>query len=119
MDLAKFVDYLSRGGLVEILTFGMGGAPYPPVWLNLDRQGKVIHTFSAETGGIGGTNVPGETLRNGKIIESRSRVVIDFLQSFGLDARQAEQIVFAIGIEGGKPGPPHSMERTRWPDKAN
>ena len=105
MDVRLIVDYFAHGGLVAILEHGMEGVPYSRAWLNLDAAGRVTHTFSATKGGIGGSNIPFNALENGKVREERLTMVIAFLRSFGLDANQAEQVIYAIGIEGVKSGP--------------
>ena len=68
MELHHIIDYLSGGGLVAILTQGMGGVPNSCAWLHYDVRGKVTHTFQESEGCIGGSNIPFFTLLNGKIL---------------------------------------------------
>lgn len=116
MDLKQVIDYLSGGGLVAILTHGMGGVPNARAWLRRDLGGRVTHTFKETEGGIGGNNIPFFTLQHGKIAASRRSVVVAYLQSFGLNPDQADLVIRAIGIEGPLSSPPAPPSAPHAPD---
>jgi len=94
-DKAAVLDYLKRGGLVEILGRNDQGGPVrnqPKVWLTLSPRGEVSYTFAADRGLIGsGATVPFD----GSDRHKRPQV-LEFLQSFGLTQGEAEEVVEAV-----------------------
>ena len=58
-DRTEIIDYLTRGGLLQILRSNLGGGPRQPrVWLTFNPHGRLSHTFTAERGLVGGATVP-------------------------------------------------------------
>ncbi|MHB1426941.1 MAG: hypothetical protein ACYC3I_27620 [Gemmataceae bacterium] len=98
MDKQKIVEYLIHGGLTSILRSNLaGGKNQPRVWLCPDQLGNVTHTFVPERGVVGGQVVPSAALRENKIFTPKLDSVLSFIQSFGLDRREAEKVVSEVG----------------------
>lgn len=94
---AAVMEYLKRGGLVEILRTGVGGPHAPRAWLTLDSQGEVVHTFIAEQGIVGGNPAPTRTLQGDKVFQPEKPRVIEYLTRFGLTPDQAEEVIRTVG----------------------
>jgi hypothetical protein len=95
---AAIMDYLKAGGLVEILRSNLsGGRDQPKVWLSYTPRGKISHTFLAERGMIGGATVPFFALHEGSVSAGKADEVVRFLESFGLNRAEAQEILTAIG----------------------
>jgi hypothetical protein len=99
---AAILQYLKRGGLVEILQTNLQGGKNPPrVWLTFSPRGEVSYTFDAERGCVGkGTTAPFWALQEDKIFHPKRGAVIDFLRSFDLTREEAEEVVEAVGTVG-------------------
>ena len=96
--------YLSNGGLITLLQANMtGGRNQPRAWLTFTRKGDVVGTLDPERGAIGGQVVPFFALHEGppgelKVFRAKRDAVIDFIMSFGLTRREAEEVIDAVGM---------------------
>lgn len=98
LDKQMIISYLSNGGLIAILQSNTsGGRNHPGAWLCLDTLGSVTHTFVPERGVIGGQAIPFSASHNGKIFKPRREDVEKFVQSFGLNHQEAQQVVSNLG----------------------
>jgi hypothetical protein len=99
LDKAKVIEYLKNAGLLSILDSNVaGGKLQPRVWLCHDTLGNVIHTFYEERGGVGGETVPVAAVAFDRIVRSKRDKVLSFLQSFGLNQHEAEDVVSAVKL---------------------
>jgi hypothetical protein len=97
-EKGAIIDYLKQGGLVEILRSNLvGGRNQPKVWLTYTQRGNITHTLVPERGIVGGRVVPYFALYEDKVFAGKEKAVADFLQSFGLSRKDAEQVIAAIG----------------------
>ncbi|MBI1903800.1 MAG: hypothetical protein HYS13_22070 [Planctomycetia bacterium] len=96
LDKAKIIEYLKYGGLISILRSGLGGAP-ARAWLCPDTLGNVTHTFAAERGVVGGEPIPMAAVFESRVSKPKQEGVASYLRSFGLDQREARQVVAFIG----------------------
>ena len=105
-DLAKaspnkvaVLAYFKQGGLSTILPSNLvGGQNQPRVWLTLDSRGKVMPTFTADRGMIGGEPVPVQALNGDRIFAAKEEEVVTFLQTFGLTRTEAVEVIRSVGI---------------------
>jgi hypothetical protein len=98
IDKQQVVDYLVNGGLISILWANrMGGTHQPRAWLLLDQLGNVTHTFYPERGILGGQIPPSGAVYNGKVFTDNRDAVLSFLESFGLNHQEAEEVVSEVG----------------------
>ena len=98
IDKQRITDYLVNGGLLSILDSNLSGGKFQPgVWLCLDQLGNVTHTFVSERGMIGGQVVPFQALYDSKIFKPKRDTVLSFIESFGLNRQEAEQVVSEVG----------------------
>jgi hypothetical protein len=98
LDTPKIIAYLKDGGLIAILRSNLGGGRnQPKIWLRLDSIGNVVYTFAPGQGFRGGQTIPFNALHKGKIFEPLRGEVVSFLESFGLDRSQANEVVSAVG----------------------
>ena len=98
----RIVDYLENGGLLQILKSNMSGGKNPPrVWLVRDSLGNVVHTFSAERGGVGGATVPFLALHDNRVFLEKVNETLTFLSTFGLSGRDAQNVIETIGTAPG------------------
>ncbi len=102
-DKARVMEYLKKGGLVSVLRQNTpGGRSQPHVWLCFDTLGNVTHTFRPERGGLGGEAVPFGTLHeNMRVFSAKKDRVAKFLESFGLTAAEADEVIRAVGTAPG------------------
>ena len=99
LDPGEVLDYLSQGGLIEILKKNQTGGKNPPrVWLRIDEHGKISYTFTPGGGLAGGEAIPFRANVGEKIVRREQDAVVDFLKSFGLDTKQAEDVVKSVGV---------------------
>jgi hypothetical protein len=96
LDKAKIIEYLKHGGLISILRSGLAGGP-ARAWLCPDTLGNITHTFAAERGVVGGDPIPMAAMFEGKVSKPKQEEVVSYLRSFGLDQREARQVVAFIG----------------------
>ncbi len=96
---AEVREYLATGGLVDMLSRNLSVGPKPTrVWLTYNPIGALTHTFLAEDGLLGGAIPPSFTLNDAsRILEQKQGVVFDFLNTFGLNRTDAEEVVRRIG----------------------
>jgi len=94
---AAVMEYLERGGLVEILRTSFGKPDARRVWLALDSEGNVVHTFIAEQGIVGGNPAPSRTLQGDKVFKHEKPRVIEYLTRFGLSSEQADEVIRTVG----------------------
>jgi len=98
IDTGRIAEYLVNGGLISILRSGLsGGRHQPRVWLCLDQLGNVTHTFVPERGVIGGQPVPAGAVHDDRIFTPKRDCVISFVESFGLNHVEAENVVSGVG----------------------
>jgi hypothetical protein len=99
LDTTKIIDYFKRGGLVALLgTNRIGGRLRPHGWLRLNRSGDVVYSLEPGPGFRGGQTIPFHALYRGKrILEPFKDEVVSFLESFGLDRSQANEVISAVG----------------------
>ena len=98
LDKQMVISYLSNGGLIAILqSNSSGGRNQPGAWLCLDTLGSVTHTFVPERGIIGGQAIPFSALSENKVFTPRRNEVEKFVQSFGLNHQEAQQVVAHLG----------------------
>jgi hypothetical protein len=99
LDTAKIIDYFKRGGLIALLgTNRIGGRLRPNGWLRLNRRGDVVYSLEPGPGYRGGQTIPFHALYRGKhILEPFKDEVVSFLESFGLDRSQANDVISAVG----------------------
>jgi hypothetical protein len=98
IDKQSIVNYLVYGGLLSILRSNLsGGRNQPRVWLCLSQLGNVTHTFVPERGVVGGQVIPFGALYNDKIFTAKQDLVLSFVESFGFNRREAENIVAEVG----------------------
>jgi hypothetical protein len=94
------IDFLKKGGLLEILRANLGGGPSQPrVWLTFDSHGKLTHTLDASRGSIGGAVVPFFALHGNKVFTPKTEEVVSFLGSFGLSRNDAREVLNFVGTE--------------------
>ncbi len=99
IEKEKIIHYLKLGGLISILQSGAsGGGIAPRVWLCRDQLGNLTHTFAQERGVVGGETVPSWAAQFGSIFKSKQKEVASLLHSFGLDVKQAADVIRAVGI---------------------
>ena len=91
IDKRRITDYLVNGGLISILRSNAR------IWLCLDQLGNVTHTFVPERGVIGGELVPFESVHDDKVFTPKRDFVLSFVESVGLNRREAEMIVPEVG----------------------
>ena len=104
-DLAKaspnkvaVLAYFKQGGLSTILQSNLvGGQNQPRVWLTLDSRGKVMPTFTADRGMIGGEPVPVQAPNGDRIFAAKEEEVVTFLQTFGLTRTEAVEVIRSVG----------------------
>lgn len=95
----QIINYLGNGGLVAMLQANTaGGKNQPRAWLCLDTLGNATHTFRPERGLIGGQVIPFAALREGKVFAPKREMVESFVESFGLNRREAASIVATTGV---------------------
>ena len=95
---SESIDYLKKGGLISILRSNIsGGRSQPRVWLTLDSLGNVTHSFIQERGLLGGASVPFRAVHEDRVFTPKKDEVLTFLQSFGLDRREAEDVLTSVG----------------------
>jgi hypothetical protein len=98
MDKTKVMDYLVHGGLSSILRANLsGGRGEPRVWLCHDQLENVTHTFSADRGVVGGEHIPFFALHGTKVFTPKREAVLSFVESFGMNRRDAEKVVSEVG----------------------
>lgn len=98
LDKQRVISYLSNGGLIAILQSNTSGSrSQPGAWLCLDTLGSVTHTFVPERGVIGGETIPFSVLCENKVFTPRRNEVEKFVQSFGLNPREAQRVVAHLG----------------------
>jgi hypothetical protein len=98
LDKGKVIEYLVNGGLISILHSNIaGGKNQPRVWLRPDNLGNITYTFVPERGVIGGQVVPDRAVRAFKVFTPRRDAVVSFVESFGLNHREAERVVAEVG----------------------
>jgi len=99
-DREAVIKYLEQGGLLEILRANLGGGrSQPKAWLTFDSHGKLIHTFNAERGLIGGATVPFLALRGNAVFSPKTEEVLSFLSRFGLSHDDAREVLDLVGTE--------------------
>lgn len=97
-DKESIVNYLTDGGLVEILRSNLGGGRNPPrVWMTYTPRGGVTHTYVKDRGMIGGASVPFFALQENRVFKGKVEEVRTFLADFGLDRADADEILAAVG----------------------
>jgi hypothetical protein len=90
--------YFAQGGLVSILRANLsGGRNQPRAWLTFTPRGDLAHTFTQESGVVGGAKVPFFALHEDKVFAGKRDEVVAFLTSFGLSRREAEEVVSSVG----------------------
>jgi hypothetical protein len=100
MEKEKIETYLIYGGLVAILRSNLSGRRNQPrVWLRPDSLGNVTHTFEEERGVVGGEVVPFQAVHHDRVLAPKREEVVSFLESFGLDLRDAEKVVSIVGTD--------------------
>jgi hypothetical protein len=98
-DNAAIVRYLKEGGLVEILRSNLRGGPEQPrVWLTYRPRGQLTHTLQEERGVVGGATVPFFALHEDRIFKGKVEQVARYLESFGLERDEVEEIIAAVGM---------------------
>jgi hypothetical protein len=98
LEKERIIEYLKYGGLPSILRSNMRRGKYHPrVWLCLDNLGNVTHTFYQERGIVGDQIPPRGALRGQKVFAPKLEDVISFLDSFGLNRREAEEVIAEFG----------------------
>jgi hypothetical protein len=99
LDAPKIIDYFKRGGLAAILRSNrFHGLTRPQAWLRLTRGGYVVHTYAPGPGFRGGQPIPFHAAsRGGRILEPFKDEVVSYIESFGLDRSQAEDVLSAVG----------------------
>lgn len=98
LEKEAIINYLKRGGLLQILQTAMpGGRNSPQVWLCRDSLGHVTHTFIKDRGIIGGKPGPCLALYGDRIFDPKVDEVTEFLCSFGLARDEARGVVRAVG----------------------
>ncbi|MEX2142728.1 MAG: hypothetical protein WD894_25965 [Pirellulales bacterium] len=94
----EITDYLTNGGLISILRSNLSGGKYQPrAWLCRDQLGNITHTFVPERGMVGGQLVPSLAMRDRKILRPKREAVLSFVESFGLNSKEAERVVSEVG----------------------
>jgi len=84
--------------LVAILRSNLGGGQnQPKVWLTYMPWGEVTHTFVAERGVVGGAMVAFFAHQGGNVFTTKRDEVVSWLTSFGLNRREAQEIVARVG----------------------
>jgi len=97
LDKKKVIEFL-KYGLGSNLRSGMTRAKdLPRVWLCRDTLGNVTYTFVAERGISGGQPVPRAAVRWGEIVAGKRDEVLSYLESFGLNRKEAEAVVSEVG----------------------
>ncbi len=98
LEPGEVVKYLVNGGLVSILWSNLeGGKNQPRAWLCRTSRGGVTHTFLPERGMVGGQAVPFFALHGDKVFAPKAAEVVTFVESFGLNRREAEKVVAEAG----------------------
>jgi hypothetical protein len=99
---SRIIAYLKHGGLIAILWKGRQDAGnHPRAWLCRDSLDHVTHTFLKERGELGGAAIPLRASSGDRILKSKRREVSEFLRSFGLDERQASDVISSVGTLAG------------------
>jgi hypothetical protein len=99
-DREAVIEYLKQGGLLDILRANLGGGRgQPKVWLTFDSHGRLIHTFNAERGLIGGAAVPFFALHGNAVFAPKTEEVVSYLGSFGLSRDDARDVLDFVGTE--------------------
>jgi hypothetical protein len=97
-DRARVIEYLKGGGLIAILRLNLGGGrSRPRVWLSVDSNGQLTHTFDSERGLVGGDIIPLFALQGEQIFTPKAEEVIGFLSNFELTRPEAEDVVRSVG----------------------
>lgn len=97
-DKSKAIEYL-KYGLVGMLRVNCQLVDdQPRAWLRPDVRGNVIYTLRASRGKVGGAPIPFQAVRDRKIVTEKRDQVVAFLQTFGLDRAEAEEIVAFVGV---------------------
>ncbi len=91
------IDFLSRGGLVEILQSNTSGGEPPKVWLAARPGGGITHQFSGGLGVIAGGSAPFGALNEGRIFTPKRDEVMRFLEGLGLKPDEAAIVLSAVG----------------------
>ena len=98
IDRQRIVDYLVNGGLISILRSNLsGGKNQPRAWLCLDQLGNVTHTFVPDRGVMGGQLVPIGAVHDDKVFAPKRDSVLSFVESFGLNHKEAEKVIAGVG----------------------
>lgn len=94
----EILDYLKGGGLLRMLHADILTQGYQPlVWITRNHHGRLTHTFHAERGMIGGVGIPRGALYEMRVYAPKRDEVVVFLAGFGLDRREADEVIRAIG----------------------
>jgi len=97
IDKDKIIEYLKYGLFSILRSNRSSGTNQPRVWLCFDNLGNVTHTFNQQRGLVGGESVPFQAHREDVIAAGKRAEVLKFLETFGLDHREAEQVVRFVG----------------------
>jgi hypothetical protein len=97
-DKAAVMKYLKEGGLVDILRTNLGDGKKPPkVWLSHTAEHGLTFTTRPERGVLGGALVPYFALFETRVFKGKKEAVLDFLEHFGLNGAEAEEVVAVVG----------------------
>jgi hypothetical protein len=97
-DKAAIMKYLKEGGLVALLRCNLGGGrDQPKAWLTYTPRGALTSTFHADQGIVGGATVPFFALHEYNVFTGKQEEVIRFLESFGLDRAEAQEVISTVG----------------------
>lgn len=98
LETGQVIEYLKAGGLIAVLMTNLdGGRDQPKLWLKKNSSGYVSYAFTPEPGSRGGETVPFGVLHGGnRILGPKADEVATFLESFGLDRSQADDVIRAV-----------------------
>lgn len=94
----KIVDYLTSRNQEGEFNFIRMLKAADRVWIWFNKNGDVQHTFQPRFGAIGGAKAPLFAWHEGQIFAPKQDEVVAFLKTFGLDNKEASEVVATIGL---------------------
>jgi hypothetical protein len=96
LTVEEIQRYLMNGGLLLMLPSSPKEGE-PRVWLRRDHLGNVTHTFIEKRGMVGGAIPPSAVRTDVRIRATRRDAVREFIKSFGLSNREADDVIRKVG----------------------
>jgi hypothetical protein len=93
LDPQAIKDFLIQGGLISMLVRNSPEA----VWLRRGPHGKLTYTYIEGYSATGGAPAPVFAVSEERVFSGKRDTVIEFLKSFGLPDKDAEEVVTTVG----------------------